>query len=464
MAEDTTQLLNQLEHQQVLRAIERLDIGEPNAFSESTAYDVLYLGKRYPPKRVAGMALTELTGRQFGPDSFKGGLSSPCFRALQRCGFTVVSKIAVPTESLTANLSEVLSLQTKYSSANTPDMQRRGELIRQAVPDQLRSKLESIEPIFTRGGYSCEIEGSDGVGRKNESPWVRIFDPFMSPSATQGWYVVLHFSRLGDKMYATVGCGATTFHNGSLVKIPAAELKRRVDWARSIASSIKFKVDKFSDPVQLNGNSLSRQFEQAIAYAKSYPVDAIEDQQFWDDLQILSSLLVHLYEFERLGKDPTAAHPEVQQAESEIEALIRVNRKGLRGQGRGLSHPERVAVELQAMTLAKKELDHLGFVEIKDVSKTHSCDFMAIRDNAEWLVEVKGTTSDQAEVFLLTASELNLHRSNKGKTVLILVSEISLKRGSGDPIASGGMSEVLLPWDPDEWSFDPTAFRASRVK
>ncbi|MFN6101883.1 MAG: MrcB family domain-containing protein, partial [Burkholderiales bacterium] len=45
------------------------------------------------------------------------------------------------------------------------------------------------------------IEGSDGKGRKNESPWVRIYDPSMSPSATLGWYVVLHFSRDGTKSF-----------------------------------------------------------------------------------------------------------------------------------------------------------------------------------------------------------------------------------------------------------------------
>jgi hypothetical protein len=42
----------------------------------------------------------------------------------------------------------------------------------------------------------------------------------MSPSATSGWYLVIHFSRNAEILYLTVGCGATTFREGSLYNLP----------------------------------------------------------------------------------------------------------------------------------------------------------------------------------------------------------------------------------------------------
>lgn len=62
-------------------------------------------------------------------------------------------------DDLRANLEEVLSLQTKYNSSNTPEMQRRGVLIRDRIPSHIRAKIELLEPIFSSAGYSLSIEG-----------------------------------------------------------------------------------------------------------------------------------------------------------------------------------------------------------------------------------------------------------------------------------------------------------------
>src|SRR5262245_46387249 len=149
--ESTTELFARLGRDHVLAALRQLDAGATTRFADSRKFDVLYRGKRYAPKEVGGLALEALTGRTFGPRDFKGGEESPCFRALARCGFTVVlkrtSEAATPLAEV---LSEILHLQQRYSSRNTPDMQRRGTLIRDALPDIVRDHLESIEPYFSR--------------------------------------------------------------------------------------------------------------------------------------------------------------------------------------------------------------------------------------------------------------------------------------------------------------------------
>jgi len=219
----TTELFRQVSRQNILEAISQINDGARSKFADSIKFDVLFQGKRYPPKEVAGLALENLTNKEFQPSDFSGGESSPSFRALQRCGFTIVPKKSVTSENLTSVVNEILDLQRIYSSTNTPEMQRRGILIRDALPEIIQDKFEILEPIFSSANFQIAIEGSDGIGRKNESPWVRIYDPSMSPSATLGWYVVIHFSRDGTKSFLALGCGATIFREGSLIKVPTSD-------------------------------------------------------------------------------------------------------------------------------------------------------------------------------------------------------------------------------------------------
>ncbi|MGB4560046.1 MAG: DUF3578 domain-containing protein [Burkholderiaceae bacterium] len=458
----TTELFRSLERKYVIQALKQLDAGASSRFADSIKFDLLYQGKRYPPKEVAGLALEQITNKQFSPADFSGGESSSCFRALERCGFTIVPKRTDSEASLGDVVNKILDLQKLYSSTNTPEMQQRGILIRDELPKLIEDKLEVLEPIFSRLDFQCAIEGSDGKGRKNESPWVRVYDPAMSPSATLGWYVVVHFARDGSTVYLTMSCGATVFKDGSLIKVPPKDLERQVSWARGVLNSKGIKFDQYRDEMHLGGNALSGHFEKACALVKAYGRHKLYEQGFWTDLQFLCSALTVLYEQERTGKSPVHEAPDLIAAREAIEEISRPRKRSGRGQGRGLSHQERQAIELCAMAVAEQELKRIGFETITDKSRTESYDFSALRDGIEWLVEVKGTTSVEGNSFLLTAAELRLHRGNTGRTILIIVSDIDLDRTSGDPKATGGKSETFIPWDTALWNFEPTSYQALR--
>jgi len=62
----------------------------------------------------------------------------------------------------------------------------------------------------------------------------------------------------------------------------------------------------------------------------------------------------------------------------------------------------------------------------------------------------------------MTHPEVDLHRSQKGSTALILVCDIRLQKNRGKPKATGGKLEPLISWDIDEWTLKATAFRVSR--
>ena len=60
-------------------AINAFDAGVEHYFGRSTSYDMLYRGKRYPPKAIVGIASGAREGEPFIPDDFTGGIGSKCF-------------------------------------------------------------------------------------------------------------------------------------------------------------------------------------------------------------------------------------------------------------------------------------------------------------------------------------------------------------------------------------------------
>ncbi|MBY7900415.1 HNH endonuclease [Vibrio fluvialis] len=66
--------------------------GDVESYSFSTEYDLLVDKKHYPPKAIFGLALSALTGENIKSHHFTGGVGSPCFKTLERLGFTIVPK------------------------------------------------------------------------------------------------------------------------------------------------------------------------------------------------------------------------------------------------------------------------------------------------------------------------------------------------------------------------------------
>ena len=77
----------------LLRAARLLADGHvDHPFGESTTYDVLFDGRRLPPKAVFGLAATEALGFPVRPENFRGGEGTPTFRILREYGYPVVPK------------------------------------------------------------------------------------------------------------------------------------------------------------------------------------------------------------------------------------------------------------------------------------------------------------------------------------------------------------------------------------
>ena len=70
-------------------------------YIDSTDFDLVHDGKRYPPKAVLGLAAEQVIGRRIKSSEFSGGLDTPCFKILLSLGFDIEEKARI--ESLAVN-------------------------------------------------------------------------------------------------------------------------------------------------------------------------------------------------------------------------------------------------------------------------------------------------------------------------------------------------------------------------
>lgn len=340
------------------------------------------------------------------------------------------------------------------------EMQERGRLIRTELANAVRERIPSLQAAFDPLFDDLAVEGSDGIGRKTEAPWVRFFSRAMSPNPREGFYFVIHFAADGSAVFFTVGCGSTIWSGEDLRLISDLELQKRTTWARGVIEQRWGTLNPFVDEIVLGAKApLPRQFERATAIAKRLSVEELSradlDQILYDGCERLSAI----YLAQLAGRDLS---PGEQDAE-EITLIAKPLRARRRSQGIGLTGAQRKAVEMRAMNLAKAYLVELGY-ECVDTSATKPYDLIAKKQSVNLKIEVKGTTSDICDSVLMTRNEVDLHREERGKTGLIIVSRIELNRDGDNPSATGGTVEALLQWDIDEWTAKPVAFEIRRDK
>lgn len=337
-------------------------------------------------------------------------------------------------------------------------------IVRREIPSFLRERLDEITAGSTVSGLAWAVEGRDGTGPKTEIPWTRVYDRELSPSATIGWYVVYLFSALGDRVYLSLGHGSTQWTGVDFKPRPEDELRSMAAWARHAVSGVLPAEFRSEITLDARRSNLGAAYEAGTVLAKPYETHQIPpDETLERDLSVLVSGLSVLYRHELVdplmpGVDP----PEVRELAEDIASAAgksrgrRSSAQG-KGQGFGLSKKQKHAVERCSMDQAMEYYRSRGWT-VRDVGATRSYDIHATREHEELFIEVKGTTSAGQSV-VLTANEVDLHRSKFPQTALFVVSEIALGGSSDAPVASGGNAREIQPWMPGQDDLFPMAYR-----
>lgn len=337
-------------------------------------------------------------------------------------------------------------------------MQRRGEIIRNEIPNFLRSSPatgpNNIEPFKGR----LNVQGRDGTGKKTFVPWVRVHSPELSPSAQNGWYVVYLFHQDGSGVSLCLMHGSTKFNGADFVPRSHGEALELKKWAQNFifddASALGFSFD-----VDLGSTeSLAKAYERTTAVSKTYPLEEIPaNEELEADLARALGLLGQIYEAINHGAAPESESPEILDAQLFIDEVANPikGKTAYGGQGFGLNAEQRRAVELRAMDVAREWLSESGFESITDTSAKHPYDFTAYRDGVQHIVEVKGTTSLLGKI-LLTANEVAAHSQWAPNNLLIVISQIQLLEMRTKAV--GGKLTVWEGWRPKPDELQPLCF------
>ncbi|QUR68158.1 protein NO VEIN domain-containing protein [Mycobacterium spongiae] len=146
--------------------------------------------------------------------------------------------------------------------------------------------------------------------------------------------------------------------------------------------------------------------------------------------------------------------PEVADAIAAVESVSNPRRMF----GTRLTAAQKTAIEERAVQVTRDCLeDEFGY-STKDVGNTESYDVHATKGQEFVKVEVKGTTTDGAEV-VLTSNEVDLHRAEHPNNALAVVRNITLDRSGDQPAATGGELVLSMPWEVDKGELTPIVYK-----
>ncbi|MGK8525152.1 MrcB family domain-containing protein [Nocardia asteroides] len=185
-------------------------------------------------------------------------------------------------------LQETLELQARrVPDAKSEVMRRRRELVEREIPAWMQHEPLPY-PEWRTGG-------SSGKGGPAEIPWSRCFDPELSPKAGVGWYIVYLFAADGSAVYLSLNQGTTTWDTSKkdFVFKSTADLRSRVEWARSVVQPSRLATD-----IDLRANGqLGRWYQAGNVWAVEYRLDEIPSETVLKaDFAKMTALLVDLYE------------------------------------------------------------------------------------------------------------------------------------------------------------------------
>ncbi|WP_300297728.1 DUF3578 domain-containing protein [Ferrovibrio sp.] len=155
-------------------------------------------------------------------------------------------------------------------------------------------RTDAPEAVSTAlGNEYFKVTGSPGQGQWAEVPWIAVFDPNVTVSATNGQYVVYLFAADMSSVYLTLAQG-TTIIREEFKRGTHDELRRR---AALIQARLPERLPRFSDtPVILDGTSiLARDYEPSVAFGVRYDLMALPDEEkLTTDLKEIVRLYVML--------------------------------------------------------------------------------------------------------------------------------------------------------------------------
>lgn len=162
-----------------------------------------------------------------------------------------------------------------YEIRNSYESSPNTEIVTREIPKLIQSRL-NLDSNF-------KVCGSVGAGNWSEIPWIAVLDKSITTSTTEGYYVVILFSKDLKAIYVALALGWTQFKE----EYGGKEGKQRI---RSISEHYAGKILD-SPPGFKSGvinlaaeKTLGKGYEKGAILSKKYTIGAFSDEELLSDL------------------------------------------------------------------------------------------------------------------------------------------------------------------------------------
>lgn len=196
----------------VQKALSDLDRGVEHPFGSSSTYDLIYEGRRYPPKAVIALAAKTHSGVNLVPADFPGGEGTAAFATLRRLGFEVLPKDistggAVKFERVDCELFDRYPNSVGWADVSKPDQERF---------KSIRSRLKQIAKEGLQQEAAVALEAATSLatpnGRSPKDIWSCVY-PAAARNKSYAFQVALILSRRGAELCFCLGAGTSQIQN-----------------------------------------------------------------------------------------------------------------------------------------------------------------------------------------------------------------------------------------------------------
>ena len=188
--------------------------------------------------------------------------------------------------TLSSKFANIIKLQTHYTRGPSTYMDER-----KSVLSELKKEL-TLELSKHQWAKKILIATSLGIRKNPMIPWVRFYDPVISPSAIQGWYVVILFPFRGSEFYLSLNQGTNKAIDNDLKREPLETINSRAHSARLILESMSLIPNGSMANIELHApqtrRNLAKGYEMGNILAFEYNINqTLTTKALLNDLRLL---------------------------------------------------------------------------------------------------------------------------------------------------------------------------------
>jgi len=160
----------------LLKAIEKIDSEGIPPDGDSQYFDVIYNGKKYPPKVIVSYANLFANGEILNRNTFGGGLGTPSFKLLEKNGFVITEKEKNKDADFYEHLTDFLDVANKQKTGK-------------GTTNEAKIFTQNIPKAY----QGLKVDVSFGMGRATAIPWISFLGTGQKTS--EGIYPVYLFFK-----------------------------------------------------------------------------------------------------------------------------------------------------------------------------------------------------------------------------------------------------------------------------